>query len=61
MTATASLFVKQLERARFLWPSVAGGIVTIAAAQLSYLLFCCQASTGECLASQGGRIIAPAA
>jgi transposase len=34
----ACLFVKRLERGRFLWPSVADGVVTISAAQLSYLL-----------------------
>ena len=32
------LFAKRLERGRFLWPSVAGGAVTISAAQLGYLL-----------------------
>ena len=34
----ACLFTKRLERGRFLWPSVADGVVTISAAQLSYLL-----------------------
>jgi len=34
----ACLFVKRLERGRFLWPSMADGVVTISAAQLSYLL-----------------------
>jgi len=34
----ACLFVKRLERGRFLWPSVAGEAVTISAAQMSYLL-----------------------
>ena len=34
----ACLFVKRLERGRFLWPSVADGVVTISAAQLTYLL-----------------------
>ena len=29
---------KKLERGRFLWPSVADGVVTISAAQLTYLL-----------------------
>jgi transposase len=29
---------KRLERGRFLWPSMADGVVTISAAQLSYLL-----------------------
>jgi transposase len=29
--------VKRLERGRFLWPSVADGVVTISAAQLTYL------------------------
>ena len=32
------LFAKRLERGRFLWPSRAGGTVTISAAQLGYLL-----------------------
>jgi transposase len=34
----ACLFTKRLERGRFLWPSVADGVVTISAAQLSYSL-----------------------
>lgn len=34
----ACLFVKRLERGRFLWPSVADGVVTISAGQLGYLL-----------------------
>ena len=34
----ACLFTKRLERGRFLWPSIADGVVTISAAQLSYLL-----------------------
>jgi len=32
-----SLYAKRLERGRFLWPSAADGVVTISAAQLSYL------------------------
>jgi transposase len=32
------LFVKRLERGRFLWPSPADGMVTISSAQLGYLL-----------------------
>ena len=32
------LFAKRLERGRFLWPSTAGGAVTISSAQLGYLL-----------------------
>jgi transposase len=32
------LFTKRLERGRFLWPSMTDGVVTISAAQLSYLL-----------------------
>ena len=32
------LFSKRLERGRFLWPSVADGVVTISTAQLGYLL-----------------------
>ncbi len=34
----ACLFAKRLERGRFLWPSVADGVVTISSAQLGYLL-----------------------
>ena len=34
----ACLFSKRLERGRFLWPSMADGVVTISVAQLSYLL-----------------------
>src|SRR5271165_42222 len=34
----ACLFTKRLERGRFLWPSVADGVVTISAPQLGYLL-----------------------
>lgn len=34
----ACLFVKRLERGRFLWPSAADGVVTISAGQLGYLL-----------------------
>ena len=34
----ACLFTKRLERGRFLWPSMTDGVVTISAAQLSYLL-----------------------
>jgi transposase len=34
----ACLFTKRLERGKFLWPSTAGGAVTISAAQLGYLL-----------------------
>jgi transposase len=34
----ACLFAKRLERGRFMWPSVADGVVTISIAQLSYLL-----------------------
>src|SRR4051794_24201642 len=34
----ACLFAKRLERGRFLWPSVANGVVTISAAQPGYLL-----------------------
>jgi transposase len=34
----ACLFTKRLERGRFLWPSMADGVVTISVAQLSYLL-----------------------
>jgi transposase len=31
------LFVKRLERGRFIWPSPAEGVVTITPAQLGYL------------------------
>lgn len=34
----ACLFVKRLERGRFLWPAPADGAVTISTAQLGYLL-----------------------
>ena len=34
----ACLFMKRLERGRFLWPSQADGAVTISSAQLGYLL-----------------------
>lgn len=34
----ACLFVKRLERGRFIWPSPADGAVTISPAQLGYLL-----------------------
>ncbi|WP_354494842.1 IS66 family insertion sequence element accessory protein TnpB, partial [Mesorhizobium robiniae] len=34
----ACLFTKRLERGRFIWPTVEGGVVTVSPAQLSYLL-----------------------
>lgn len=34
----ACLFTKRLEHGRFLWPSMADGVVTISVAQMSYLL-----------------------
>ena len=34
----ACLFAKRLERGRFLWPSIADGVVTISTAQMAYLL-----------------------
>ena len=34
----ACLFTKRLGRGRFVWPSVAGGVVTISTAQMAYLL-----------------------
>ena len=34
----ACLYMKRLERGRFLWPSPADGVVTISQAQLGYLL-----------------------
>src|ERR1700749_1742931 len=34
----ACLYTKRLERGRFVWPSVAAGVVTITPAQLGYLL-----------------------
>lgn len=33
-----SLYVKRLERGRFVWPSPADGVVAISAAQLAYML-----------------------
>ena len=33
-----SLYAKRLERGRFIWPSMADGVVTISVAQMSYLL-----------------------
>ncbi len=33
-----SLYLKRLERGRFVWPTAAGGVVTISGAQLAYLL-----------------------
>lgn len=35
---TANLYMRRLERGRFLWPSPADGIVTITPAQMGYLL-----------------------
>ncbi len=34
----ACLFTKRLERGRFIWPSIADGVVTITPGQLGYLL-----------------------
>jgi transposase len=34
----ACLFTKRLERGRFIWPSMADGVVSISVAQMSYLL-----------------------
>jgi transposase len=34
----ACLFTKRLERGRFIWPSVADGVVTIGTAQMAYLI-----------------------
>ena len=33
-----SLYAKRLERGRFIWPSPAGGVIAISAAQLGYML-----------------------
>lgn len=33
-----SLYLKRLERGRFVWPTASGGVVTISGAQLAYLL-----------------------
>jgi len=33
-----SLYAKRLDRGKFIWPSVAGGAVSISAAQMSYML-----------------------
>lgn len=48
----ANLYVRRLERGRFLWPSPADGAVTISTAQLSYLL---SRSTGEIRRKPGVR------
>ena len=54
----ACLFTKRLERGRFLWPSMADGVVTISAAQLSYLLGGDRlANAAENMASEGGRMM----
>ncbi len=34
----ASLYAKRLEKGRFIWPSVADGVVVITPAQLGYML-----------------------
>jgi len=34
----ACLFTKRLEWGRFIWPSIADGVVTISTAQMAYLL-----------------------
>src|SRR6201993_1046406 len=49
----ACLFTKRLERGRFLWPSVADGVVTISPAQLGYLL---SGSTGAIRRRAGVRL-----
>jgi transposase len=46
----ACLFTKRLERGRFLWPSVAEGVVTISPAQLA---ICCPGSTDAIRRSAG--------
>ena len=33
-----SLYAKRLERGRFVWPSAAAGVVSIAPSQLAYML-----------------------
>ena len=33
-----SLYIKRLERGRFIWPAPVGGVVAISGAQLAYLL-----------------------
>ncbi|MDE2486351.1 MAG: IS66 family insertion sequence element accessory protein TnpB, partial [Alphaproteobacteria bacterium] len=33
-----SLYAKRLERGRFVWPTAAGGVVSVTAAQLGYML-----------------------
>jgi transposase len=33
-----SLYAKRLERGKFIWPAVAGGAVSISAAQMAYML-----------------------
>jgi len=37
-TQGACLFTRRLERGRFIWPSLADGVVSISQAQMSYLL-----------------------
>ena len=46
------LFVKRLERGRFIWPNTVDGAVSISAGQMGYLL---EASTGETRRKPGGR------
>lgn len=33
-----SLYAKRLDRGKFIWPSAAGGVVSISAAQMAYML-----------------------
>ncbi len=33
-----SLYAKRLDRGKFIWPSAAGGVVSITAAQMAYML-----------------------
>ena len=49
-----SLYTKRLERGRFPWPSTSGGVVSISAAQLGYLL------EGDRVAQSGADLAAVA-
>ena len=48
----ACLFTKRLERGRFLWPSLADGVVTISVAQAKLWLFDSQRKSGAIFCGQ---------
>jgi hypothetical protein len=50
-----SLYAKRLERGRFIWPSPAGGAISISAAQLSPM--CWKKSTGDIRSEPGDRLL----